>query len=78
MGRFKPHPSVYRYAAKTLNREPDQIMMVASHAFDVMGARACGFRGAYIQRYELPYEESSLRPDLTVSNFIELADELLQ
>ena len=53
-------------------------MMVASHAFDVMGARACGFRGAYIQRYELPYEESSLRPDLTVSNFIELADELLQ
>ncbi|MBG99619.1 MAG: haloacid dehalogenase type II [Solibacterales bacterium] len=78
VGRFKPHPSVYRYAAKTLNREPDQIMMVASHAFDVMGARACGFRGAYIQRYELPYEESSLRPDLTVSNFIELADELLQ
>jgi 2-haloacid dehalogenase len=78
VGCFKPHPSVYRYAAKILNREPDQIMMVAAHAFDVMGARACGFRGAYIQRYELPYEESPLRPDLTVSNFIELADELLR
>ena len=68
---------MYRYAAKTLNREPDQIMMVAAHAFDVMGARACGFHGVYVQRYGLPYEESSLKPDLTVSNFTELANELL-
>ena len=77
VGRFKPHPSVYRYAAKTLDREPGRIMMVAAHAFDVMGARACGFRGAYVNRYGLPYEDSPLQPDLTVSDVIELADELL-
>ncbi len=77
VGRFKPHPSVYRYAAKTLEREPGHIMMVAAHAFDVMGARACGFRGAYVNRYKLPYEDSPLKPDLTVRDFIELADELL-
>ena len=77
VGRFKPHPSVYRYAAKTLDREPGRIMMVAAHAFDIMGARACGFRGAYVNRYQLPYEDSPLEPDLTVSNFIELADQLL-
>ena len=52
-------------------------MMVASHAFDVMGARACGFHGAYVQRAGLPYEESPLKPDLIVNNFIELADKLL-
>ena len=77
VGRFKPHPSVYRYAAKTLDRAPGRIMMVAAHAFDIMGARACGFRGAYVNRYKLPYEDSPLQPDLTVSNFVELADELL-
>ncbi len=77
VGRFKPHPSVYRTAAKTLEREPGQIMMVAAHAFDVMGARACGFRGAYVNRYRLPYEDSPLQPDATVNNFRELASWLL-
>ena len=37
--------------------------MVAAHAFDVIGARACGFRGAYVNRYRLPYEDSVLQPD---------------
>ena len=77
VGRFKPHPSVYRTAAKTLEREPGRIMMVAAHAFDVMGARACGFRGAYVNRYRLPYEDSVLQPDATVTDFRELAAWLL-
>lgn len=77
VGRFKPHPSVYRMAAADLGCEPGEIMMVASHAFDILGARACGYRGAYVNRYRLPYEESDLRPDLEVSDFGELADVLV-
>jgi 2-haloacid dehalogenase len=75
-GVFKPHPAVYRTGAMALGVEPHQIMMVAAHAFDIMGARACGFRGAYVNRYRLPYEESPYRPDLEVRDFIELADAL--
>ena len=66
------HPSVYRFAAKRLEQEPDQIMMVASHSFDILGARHSGFRGAYVNRYDLPYDESEYRPDLTTENFDEL------
>ena len=77
VGRFKPHPSVYRMAATELGCEPGQIMMVAAHAFDVLGARACGFRGAYVNRYRLPYDESTLLPDLEVRDFSELADQLV-
>ena len=77
VGRFKPHPSVYRMAAAQLGCEPAEIMMVASHSFDILGARACGFRGAYVNRYRLPYEESNLLPDIEVSDFRELADRLL-
>ncbi len=77
VGRFKPHPSVYRTAALDLDREPGEIMMVAAHSFDVLGARACGYRGAYVNRYRLPYEESPLVPDLEVRDFNELADQLL-
>lgn len=57
-GFFKPHPGVYRMAAKDLRLEPSRIMMVAAHAFDIAGARACGYRGAYVDRYGLPFEET--------------------
>ncbi len=77
VGRFKPHPSVYRTAAADLGCEPGEILMVAAHAFDILGARACGYRGAYVNRYGLPYEDSELRPDLEVRDFGELADILL-
>ena len=75
-GWFKPHPSVYRTGATVLGLEPQEIMMVAAHAFDIMGARACGYRGAYVNRYRLPYEESPHRPDIEVHDFIELANAL--
>ena len=76
VGCFKPHPSVYRYASQHLGCEPPQIMMVAAHSFDILGARACGYRGAFVNRYHLPYESSTLQPDLVVSDFIELAEHL--
>ena len=77
-GAFKPHPAVYRSAARILDSDPSQIMMVAAHSFDIMGARACGFRGAYVNRYSLPYEDSTqYAPDIVVSDFNQLADVLL-
>ena len=77
VGCFKPHPSVYRYAARQLECEAAEIMMVAAHSFDILGARACGYRGAFVNRYRLPYESSTLQPDFTVADFNELADRLV-
>ena len=74
VGQFKPHPSVYRFAAQALTLEPNQIMMVAAHSFDILGARHSGYRGAYVNRYDLPYDETIYRPDLITSNFIELCE----
>ena len=76
VGAFKPHPSVYQRAAQKLGLDPGEIMMVAAHSFDILGARACGFRGAYVNRYGLPTEESPYQPDLEVKDFLELAVQL--
>ena len=75
-GVFKPHPAVYRSASAVMGLEPGEIMMVSSNSFDVMGARACGYRGAYVDRYGLPYEDTPHRPDITVADFAQLADAL--
>jgi 2-haloacid dehalogenase len=78
IGAFKPHPGVYRRAATILGLEVGQCMMVSANSFDVMGARASGMRGAFVNRYALPYEDTPYQPDVTVNNFTELADALLQ
>ncbi len=74
MGAFKPHPAVYRRAAQILGLEVGECMMVSANSFDVVGARACGMRGAYVNRYNLPYEDSPYRADITVADFTELAE----
>ena len=77
VGAFKPHPGVYRRAAAILGLEVGRCLMVSANSFDVMGARACGYRGAYVNRYQLPYEDTPYQPDVTISDFTGLADQLL-
>ena len=77
MGAFKPHPAVYRGAAQRLGLEVGECMMVSANSFDVVGARACGLRGAFVNRYELPYEDTPYRADVEVQDFDGLADALL-
>jgi len=76
VGRFKPHPSVYHTAALELGLEPCECCMVSSNSFDAIGARLCGYRAVYVDRYDLPVEEAPVRPDATVPDFSALADKL--
>ena len=77
VGAFKPSPGIYRKAAQRLKCEPGEIMMVAAHSFDILGAQTCGFRAAYVNRYNLPTEDSEYQPDIIVADFVELAERLL-
>ena len=78
-GAFKPHPAVYRVAARELRLEVGELAMVSANSFDVLGARTCGLRGIYVDRYRLPYEETEPQylPDATVRDFDRLAARLL-
>lgn len=78
-GAFKPYPGVYRSAARRLQLEPADIIMVSSNSFDVMGARTCGLRGVFVNRERVPYEDTDAQylPDLEVAHFGEMADALL-
>jgi 2-haloacid dehalogenase len=77
VGAFKPHSGVYRRAAAILGLEVGQCLMVSANSYDVVGARACGYRGVYVNRYQLPYEDTPYQPDVTVEDFTELAEALL-
>ena len=76
VGVFKPDPQVYRYAARILGAEPGELLMVSSNSFDVVGARASGYRAAYVNRYDLPYDETPYRFDVEARDFLEMAGRL--
>ena len=77
VGVFKPAPAVYRRAAAILGLEAGQCLMVSANSFDCLGARACSFRAAFVNRLGAPLEVSNLLPDITTTDFSELADKLL-
>lgn len=76
-GYFKPHFSTYGKAAELLDAEPAQILHVANHPFDCIGAKAAGMHAAYIDRRKRPFGETPHQPDIIVGDFTELARVLL-
>ena len=75
-GAFKPHAAAYRRAAEIEGARPDEILFVANHAFDCVGAKAAGMRSAFIDRRKRPFGDWPYPPDLVVADFRELADRL--
>jgi 2-haloacid dehalogenase len=76
-GCFKPHATAYHKAAEIMNARPEEILFVANHAFDCVGAKASGMRAAFIDRRKRPFGDWPYQPDLIVDDLRGLAD-LLQ
>lgn len=47
---YKPAPEVYMTAVRLLGMQPEEVMLVAAHPFDLMGARGAGLQTAFIDR----------------------------
>lgn len=70
---FKPHVATYRKAAELIGVEMDQVLFVANHAFDCIGAKSAGMRTAFIDRRRRPFGITPHQPDLIVPTMTELA-----
>ena len=71
---FKPHVDTYTRAAGLLGLSMEQILFVANHAFDVIGAKAAGMHTAFINRRDRPFERTPYQPDIVVHTMQELAE----
>jgi len=56
---------------------PHQVTFVTAHTFDLVGAKAVGMNGAFLNRHENPFGGWRFQPDLTVEDTEALADQLL-
>lgn len=76
-GSFKPHVATYAKAADLLGLDMTQILFVANHAFDCIGAKSAGMRTAFIDRRRRPFGETPHQPDIIVTSMTELADAIV-
>ncbi len=72
---FKPDPLVYNtFAEQNANGEASRCVLVSSNPFDVIGAKACGWRAVWVQRNEQNVPDDwELKPDQTITSLNELA-----
>ena len=70
---FKPHVATYTRAAEILGVRMDEVLFVANHAFDCIGAKSAGMHTAFIDRRRRPFGITPHQPDLIVPSMSELA-----
>jgi 2-haloacid dehalogenase len=71
---FKPHVATYTKAAGLLGVRMDEVLFIANHAFDCIGAKSAGMRTAFIDRRNRPFGATPHQPDLLVRSMTEVAD----
>jgi 2-haloacid dehalogenase len=69
---FKPNPAVYELALRRLRLDPQRVMMVAAHAWDLRAAAALGVRTAFVCRPGGDRPAPGERLDLVVADLAEL------
>ncbi|HEU4379763.1 MAG TPA: haloacid dehalogenase type II [Hyphomicrobiaceae bacterium] len=74
---FKPHVATYTKAAELIGLRMDEVLFVANHAFDCIGAKAAGMHTAFIDRRQRPFGMTPHQPDIIVRTMRDLADAMV-
>jgi len=74
---FKPDPAVYKHLVAELRARREMVWLISSNPFDVIGAKACGLRTAWVQRDpKRIFDPWEFEPDLVVHGLAELPGKL--
>lgn len=72
IGKWKPRQEIYRHAADTLGVEPGRLALVATHAWDVHGAKCAGLVTGFVARGQ-PYPPVMRAPDILGETLADVA-----
>ena len=72
---FKPDPAVYEFLVAELSVPKEMVWLISSNPFDVIGAKACGLRTAWVQRDRRRiFDPWEFEPDRVIPGLAELKD----
>lgn len=78
VGAYKPDPRVYRHAAARLGAQPDEVCLVAAHAWDILGALRAGWGAAWVAHREQHLLATVPEPTLRAATLAQTARLLAQ
>jgi 2-haloacid dehalogenase len=73
---YKPSPIVYRHVANRLARPANEVRLISSNPFDVIGAESAGMQAAWVNRSSGLFDTLATPPEMVVKSLVELADML--
>ena len=74
---YKPFKSIYLNVAQKEGLEVNEIAMVATHDWDLYGAKKVGLVTGYIKRKETVYNPYYLQPDVSSNDLVDLIDKIV-
>ncbi len=74
--KYKPHPEPYQMVLKDVGVQPHEALMVAAHAWDLMGAKKVGMHTAFIARPGKSLYSAATKPDSIARDLLELVPSL--
>jgi len=75
---YKPFKDIYLSAAKQEGLQTENIVMVATHDWDLFGAKKAGLTTAYIERKQEIYHPYYLQPDFKGLNLPDLIRQIIK
>jgi 2-haloacid dehalogenase len=51
LGVYKPSPEAYQKALQLVKLQPEEVVLVAAHAYDLRGAQNVGLKTIYVHRW---------------------------
>ncbi len=73
---YKPSPKAYRLVANRLQRPIEEVRLISSNPFDVIGASNAGMQATWVNRSHGLFDTLGERPAMMVETLEELAEKL--
>jgi 2-haloacid dehalogenase len=77
VGHHKPSPEAYAYVESELGTKPSDMLLIACHTWDIIGAVGAGWQGALIKRPENDVLGVGPQPSFVGKDLLDIADQLI-
>ncbi|KAJ5819829.1 hypothetical protein N7474_005420 [Penicillium riverlandense] len=71
LGVYKPSPEAYKKALQLVKLQPEEVVLVAAHAYDLRGAQNVGMKTIYVHRWTDDVDEDMLKVKNEFGVFLE-------
>jgi 2-haloacid dehalogenase len=76
LGAYKPKPEAYEKGLQLVKLQPQEVVLVAAHAYDLRGAKTCGMRTVYVHRWTDDIDENMEEVKTEFDAFLDSMDNL--